>query len=31
MINQLPDPTYIQFDGTFKVVPKLFLQLFDFY
>ena len=28
MINQLPDPTYIQFDGTFKVVPKFFLQLF---
>ena len=31
MINQLLGPTYIQFDGTFKVVPKLFLQLFSIF
>ena len=28
MIKQLPDSTHIQFDGTFKVVSRMFLQLF---
>ena len=31
MINKLTDSTHIQFDGTFKVVPKIFLQLFTLF
>ena len=31
MINKLTDSTHIQFDGTFKVVPKIFVQLFTLF
>ena len=31
MVNKLPDFTHIQFDGTFKLIPRLFLQLFTIF
>ena len=29
MVNKLPDFTHIQFDGTFKLIPGIFLQLLN--
>ena len=31
MVNKLLDFTHIQFDGTFKLIPRLFLQLFTIF
>ena len=31
MVKKLPDFTHIQFDGTFKLIPRIFLQLFTIF